>query len=148
MEKRLTKEAEGAQVRPKRTPLGSRNVLAVASRPGYHRAWISDSLTSRPSIFDCLAAGYTFVEDPVKVGDSTINSANPTATAVSRPGGRGVTLLLMEQLQEYYDADRAAEEASIRELEMSMYRPSSDGGYGKVKKKDTHSPQSPIELTE
>ena len=147
MEKRLTKEAVGTQERPKRTPLGSRNVLAVASRPGYHRAWISDSLTSRPSIHDCLAAGYTFVADPVKVGDSTVNSANSMVTAVSRPGGRGTTLYLMEQLQEYYDADRTEEEVRIRELEMSMYQPNKDGGYGKVKKKDTESSDQPIELT-
>ena len=143
MEKRTTREAEGTQVRPKRTPLGARNVLAVADRPGYHRVWVSDSPSIRQSISAYEEAGYTFVEDPLKVGDPSVNSGKKLVSAVSRPGGMGVTLYLMEIQEEYYREDQKAQEEKIRSRERYMFDPRSiEGGYGKVGRKTNTSEHS------
>lgn len=140
MEKRINREAEGTQERPKRTPLGSRNVLAVPDRPGYHRVWVSDSSSIRTTIADYEAAGYTFVNDSLKVGDNYANSGNPIVSAVSRPGGKGVTLYLMEVSEEYYKDDIRRQEESIRKTEDQMFSPRSiEGGYGTVHHKDNES---------
>ena len=134
MEKRSNREVEATQERPGRTPLGSRNVLTVAKRKGYHRVWVSNSDGIRPAIEDYKLAGYTFVEDIEKVGDKTVNSANSIATAVSRAGGRGITLYLMEIKQEWKDADDRAEQEKIREQEIQMFTPEKTGGqYGSAR---------------
>jgi len=134
MEKRTNREVDAAQERPGRTPLGSRNVLTVAKKPGFHRVWVSNSDGIRPAIEDYKLAGYTFVEDSVKVGDKTVNSADPISTAVSRAGGRGITLFLMEIRQDWKDADDRVEQEKIREQETQMFSPDSRGGqYGSAK---------------
>lgn len=134
MEKRSNREVEGAQERPGRTPLGSRNVLTVAKRPGFHRVWVSNSDGIRPAIEDYKLAGYTFVTDDAKVGDKSVNSADPIATAVSRAGGRGITLYLMEIRQEWKDADDRAEQDKVRQTEVEMFTPNKQGGeYGSAK---------------
>ena len=143
MKVRETIKEEGVQARPKRTPLGSRNVLAVPDRPGYHRVWVSDSTSIRPSIAAYEEAGYTFVTDPMKVGDNYANSGNPIVSAVSRPGGKGVTLYLMEVLNEYYAEDQKLQEEKIRQKEKDMFDPRSiASGYGKVQRKDNNSESS------
>lgn len=146
MEKRSNRKDEAAQERPARTPLGARNVLTVPERDGYHRCWVSDSptLPVGSTLHDYISAGYMFVADDkkIKVGDSSINAANPMSTAVSRPSGR-YTLYLMEVLQEYYDADRKAEQDEIRQNEVDMFQPMSDGGYGDVKGKVTNKADFP-----
>ena len=143
MEKRTTREAEGTQVRPKRTPLGARNVLAVADRPGYHRVWVSDSPSIRSSIAAYEEAGYTFVNDPLKVGDKYANSGNTIVSAVTRPGGGGINLYLMEIQEEYYKEDLKAGEEKIRRREHDMFNPRSiPGGYGNVRHKDNASETS------
>lgn len=143
MEKRSNRQVETAQERPSRTPLGSRNILTVVKRPGYHRVWVSDSTSIRPSLEDYKLAGYTFVEDETKVGDNSVNAANPIASAVSRPGGRGITLYLMEIKQEWKDADDREEQERIRKTENDMLRPNQDGGYGKVIRRDSHKEDQP-----
>jgi hypothetical protein len=136
MEKRNDREAQGAQERPARTPLGTRNVLTVPDRPGYHRLWVSDSPSIRTTIADYEAAGYIFVTDKTKVGDNYANSGNTITSAVSRPGGRGVTLYLMEVLNEYYEDDLRLQEEKISGNEEQMFSPRSiEGGYGKTQKK-------------
>ena len=143
MKVRETIKEEGVQARPKRTPLGSRNVLAVPDRPGYHRVWVSDSASIRPSIAAYEEAGYTFVKDPMKVGDNYANSGNPIVSAVSRPGGKGVTLYLMEILNEYHAEDQKLQEEKIRQKEKDMFDPRSiASGYGKVQRKDNTSESS------
>lgn len=134
MEKRQNREAEAGQERPGRTPLGSRNVLTVQKRPGFHRVWVSNSDGIRPAIEDYKLAGYTFVQDDAKVGDKSVNAADPFATTVSRAGGRGVTLYLMEIRQEWKDADDRAEQEKIRLQELDMFTPNKQGGeYGSAK---------------
>jgi hypothetical protein len=108
----------------------------VPDRPGYHRLWVSDSPSIRTTIADYEAAGYTFVNDPTKVGDNYVNSGNPIVSAVSRPGGRGATLYLMEVLEEYYEEDLRIQEEKTSTHEEQMFSPRSiEGGYGKTQKK-------------
>jgi hypothetical protein len=132
---RETREKQVEAVRPKRTPLGSRNLLTVENQePGFHYAWVSDSDVIPGGVQKFLDAGYTFVLDPkLAVGDQSANNTmTGIGSAVSRNGGRGVTLYLMRILQEYYDEDAAAMEAQIKQQELDMRRPG-EGGYGKLK---------------
>ena len=118
--------------RPKRYPLGARREFEIENRPGWHRAWISDSPTLPGGIQAYLDAGYTFVTDPTKVGEPSVNTVEGVGTAVSRNGGQGITLYLMEIPQEWYDEDRQTEEDARKELEGTMFNPK-EGEYGKVK---------------
>jgi len=141
--KRETREQGTDVARPKRTPLGTRNVLTVQTRPGYHRVWVSDSPSIRIGVADYESAGYTFVDEDIEVGDNSVNAAQKVTRRVTRPGGKGVTLYLMEQNLADYEADRAAEQEKIRQTEKEMFDSRSiEAGYGKIRTKDNHSESS------
>ena len=145
MEKRESRQAETAQARPARTPLGTRNILTVSSRPGYHRCWVGDSTSQRPSMEDYVAAGYTYVEESLSVGDNAANAGSTVLSRVTRPGGQGVTLYLMEIKEEYYLEDQKIMENTIKEQEAQMFDARLiEGGYGtakqKVNQKDFNTP--------
>lgn len=133
MEKRTVRQMETALARPKRTPLGSRNILKVEPRAGYHRVWVSDSSSLRPQLVDYIEAGYTYVEAPTIVGDKSANMGEPVLSRVTRPGGQGVMLYLLEIPEEYYQEDQKLAEDKIRDKELQMFDPKSiDAGYGHV----------------
>jgi hypothetical protein len=138
MEKRIDRSTEGAQVRPPRTPIGTRNILTTEKRPGFHRVWVSDSPSLRIKLQDYEAAGYTYVEDDIKVGDDRANSGQKVSSKVTRPGGQGTMLFLMEIPEEYYQDDIKSQDAKLREKEAQMFSPKSiEGGYGSTKSKQS-----------
>jgi len=128
-------EAEVKKER-KRVPLHGRMNLTIDNeRPGWHRCWVAEDPTRPGDVKRYQAAGYTFVEDPsMMVGDPTVNAATPFGSVVTRNGGLGVTLYLMEIPQEWYDEDRAAEEEERKAVEAQIFNPDRDGGqYGTIK---------------
>ena len=134
MEKRIDRQAEGAQVRPPRTPIGTRNILTTPKHPGFHRVWVSDSPSLRVRLSDYEAAGYTFVEDDIKVRDNRANSGEKVSSKVTRPGGQGTMLFLMEIPEEYYQEDIKLQDDKLREKEAQMFSPKSiEGGYGSTR---------------
>lgn len=136
MEQRTTRQAQASQERAKRTPLGTRNILTVQHRPGFHRVWVSDSPSLRTKLADYEAAGYTYVEENLQVGDTKANSGDKVSSRVTRQGGQGTMLYLMEVPEEYYKEDLEAQEAKIKEKEHQMFSPKSiEAGYGTAKTK-------------
>ena len=119
-------------VRPKRVPLHGRRILTIDNEePGWHYAWVSDSEHVPGGLKKFLEAGYQFVTDPTKVGDSTVNDSGNVGSVVTRNGGRGVTLYLMRIPEEYFNEDMDAMETERQLQEQEMFVPNTDEGqYG------------------
>jgi hypothetical protein len=131
---RETRQQQIEEKRPRRSlnDIGA-NILTVDNQePGYHYYWASDSQDIPGGIKRFLDAGYTFVTDPTKVGDPTVNQSSGIGSAVSINGGRGTRLYLMRIPLEWYNEDQQKMEDQIKELEMTMRQPK-EGEYGKVK---------------
>jgi len=119
--------------RPKRVPLGTRNVLRYPARPGYHRHVINDV---DDNILIHEQAGYTVVQKKdLPSGDPRAGDASQMGMPVSKEVGGGVKGVLMEIPQEWYDEDQKARQDKITADESAMKRSKGDieGGYGEVK---------------
>lgn len=113
--------------RPKRTPLGERNILTVGNkRKGFNQRWIND-VDDR--IERAKAAGYTPVMRPTEVGDPRAGAATQVGDIVRKPVGGGITAVLMEIPDEYYQEDQAAKEAEIKSKERSLLSEAKDGEF-------------------
>lgn len=119
--------------RPKRIPLGTRNVLRYPERPGYHRRVFNDV---EDRILRAQQAGYEIVQqsdlppgDPRRLGD-----ASQMGKGVSKQVGLGVKGVLMEIPLEYYEADQKAKQDRVdrRFAAMKQENSGADGTYGKV----------------
>lgn len=133
---RESRKEELETVRPVRTPLHGRRILTTdEERPGKHCCWVSDSDALPGGIQRFLDAGYTHVpKSGMKIGDPTVNDSRGVGSVVTRNGGRGVTLYLMEIDQEFYDADMQAMEDERLAVEAQIFDPNiGEGQYG-VKK--------------
>jgi hypothetical protein len=130
---RSNRKDEVEAVRPKRVPLHGRRVLSIDfEEPGYHYAWVSDSDLMPGGIKKFLDAGYEFVKEPTKVGESTVNDSGNIGSTVSRNGGQGVTLHLMRIPEEYYNEDNQLMEDERLAQEAQILTPDFDAGqYGK-----------------
>lgn len=124
-------EVKAAQ-KPKRTPMGRRNVLTVTGLDdeNFHNHFFLDA---GDRLYRCLEAGYEFVTKGGKtVGDSTVESARGTDSLVTKGTG-GQRLFLMRIPMELYLADQAAKQLEIENLEAETRQLSkADGRYGKV----------------
>lgn len=113
--------------RPKRTPLGERNLLTVGNkRQGFRQRWIND-VDDR--IARAEAAGYTAVMRPTQVGDPKAGAATQVGDIVRRPVGGGITAVLMEIPDEYYQEDQAAKEAKVKDTERSLLSEAKEGEF-------------------
>ena len=116
--------------RPKRIPLGTRNVLRYPDRPGYHRHVINDV---DDNILVKQQAGYEIVQKKdLPSGDPRAGDASQMGMPVSKGVGHGVKGVLMEQPIEFYNEDQKVRQDKIKADESAMKQPSSEGGYGKV----------------
>lgn len=110
--------------RPKRTPLGQRNLLTIGNkRKGFNQRWIND-VDDR--IERAKAAGYTPVMRPTEVGDQRAGAATQVGDIVKRPVGGGITAVLMEIPDKYHQEDQAAKEAKLKETERSLLSEAND----------------------
>ena len=96
--------------RPKRTPLGQRNVMTFKQRPGYVRRLFND-VNSR--LADAEDAGYTFVMDHSADTSHEGVIRNTKEGAVSKRVGGGITGYLMEIPEEFYVEDQAAKQRRV-----------------------------------
>lgn len=128
---------EGAQRanRPKRTPLGMRNVLAADQRDGFVRRWVND-VDGR--IERAKEAGYAPVLKPADAADPRAGASSQVGSAVDKNVGGGVRAVLMEIPREFYEEDKAAKQAIVDRSEAGLARQSGikgqqyGGVYGKV----------------
>lgn len=118
--------------RPKRVPLGTRNVLTAPERQGYVRRFVNDE-ADRVARFE--AAGYNIVREQVEVGDPKAGKNSQIGSVVRPNVGSGKTAVLMEIKEEYYKEDQEAQQRRVDEGERDMrtnLNSGRDGTYGKV----------------
>lgn len=115
-----------AKNRPKRTPVGQRNILTTDQRPGYVRRWVND-VDGRLAMFE--EAGYEAVRTPTQVGDPAAGNASQVGSVVRKPVGGGVDAVLMEIPVEYYDEDQAAKEQHLKAGEGGLLGEAKGAGY-------------------
>lgn len=114
--------AESAN-RPKRTPLGLRNVLTAETRDGYVRRWFNDT---DDRIERAKEAGYTeVIKSSAKVGDEMAGADSQMGSLVSKSVGGGMRAVLMEIPEEFYREDQEAKQERVDAREAGL-RPRSD----------------------
>lgn len=134
----MSPNREGAQRanRPKRTPLGMRNVLAAEQREGYVRRWVND-VDDR--LLRAEAAGYKTVLKPADLSDPKAGAGTQVGSAVAKSVGAGVRAVLMEIPREFYEEDQAAKQRNVDRREAGIGRQQGvkgqqyGGVYGEVK---------------
>lgn len=124
------KDATRAKDRPKRIPIGTRQVLAARERPGFHRRWVNDVGDRIQQFID---AGYTTVSGEVNnTSDDSAQTPSKLGNTVRRMVGENVYAVLMEIPQEFYDEDQTLKQERVDEVEAS-YDPNrqiTERGYG------------------
>ena len=113
--------------RPKRIPLGTRNVLTAPKREGYVRRFVNDTPGRIKQFED---AGYSVVRDNIEIGDPKAGKGNKVGSAVSKPVGGGTKGVLMEIKKEWYQEDQKAKQDVILEGERDMKRQLNSGANG------------------
>lgn len=133
----MSKEVSAQRAnRPKRTPLGMRNVLTAEARPGYVRRWVND-VDDR--LERAKAAGYAPVLTPTQVGDPRAGADSQMGSLVAKQVGGGTRAVLMEIPDEYYREDQEAKQARVNRTEEGLSRQPGikgqqyGGVYGNVK---------------
>ena len=122
-----------ASARPRRVPIGERNILTVVGKePGYTYRIVNDT-GDRISQF--LDAGYELVDaKDVRVGDKRVNSATAEGTKAQVSVGNGLKAYVMRIKDEFYLEDQAAKAAHVDRLEQAIKNQTASGkvDYGKV----------------
>jgi hypothetical protein len=122
-----------AKVRKNRTPInGPRNILnpGVELDPSLHYCWVNDD--DKGSVQKYLDAGYEFVMSSAEIGETTPDRpVDNTESVVWKNVGNGVVAYFMAIQKEWYEEDRAAENAERKAMMAEHYRQGTqfDGSY-------------------
>jgi hypothetical protein len=122
-----------AKKRPKRVPIGTRNILKYPKRPGYRRRVVNDT-EDRIKIFK--DAGYEIVQNKsLPTGDPRAGDASQMGMPVAKNVGGGMKGVLMEIPEEWYVEDQKAKQDKIKAQEAAMRDQNYgvEGGYGGMK---------------
>ena len=129
-------EAEGGWAletkRPKRIPLGTRNVLRYPKRAGYVRRIVND-VEDRVMRFQ--QAGYEVVQKKdLPSGDPRAGDASQMGMPVAKSVGNGVKGVLMEIKEEWYLEDQKRKQTGVSAQEQSMKQSKGgvEGAYGDI----------------
>lgn len=129
----MSKTAASASAqRPRRTPIGGRNVLTVQGKdPNFVYRIVNDS---GDRIQQFLGAGYELVEaSTVQVGDKRVNAATPVGSKAQVSVGKGEKAFVMRISKEFYDEDQLAKKVYVDKLEQSIKQTASNSAdYGKL----------------
>jgi hypothetical protein len=103
---------------------GLRDFLSVLNQdPNYVYRLAADN-PARPGRVEHLQElGYEVVQDKdVELGEPTVDrrTKQKLGSAVTRPGGSGITLVLMRQRREWWEEDQAFKQAKVDALEEAM----------------------------
>jgi hypothetical protein len=119
--------------RPKRTAIGTRNVLTVDKKdPDYEYRFVNDQN-------DRVAAFTQNGWEPVraadaKIGDKRVEQASPEGSVAVASVGNGVKSVLMRIPKDWYKEDQAAKQVEIDRLEQTMKEEAHrEGNYGSIK---------------
>jgi len=130
-------EPKTEEKRPKRVPIGTRNVLTAPTRHGYKRRFVNidEEKEGWDRIERFQGAGYSIVEGDVEIGNKRVAEASQIGKAVIRSVGGNVKGVLMEIKEDWFDEDQAEKQGRITEQEKSMTRTEQNPGegmYGKI----------------
>ena len=114
-----------AQGRPKRVPIGTRNVLTYPPIPGYVTRVVNDT---EDRIQRFKEAGYEVVTSDELLGDRACGAAGSVGSEVSKPVGGGRRGVLMKIKEEFYKEDQAAKQKEVDEKEASLWRQAKEQG--------------------
>jgi hypothetical protein len=118
--------------RPKRIPLGTRNVLKYPERPGYKRRVVND-VEDRIQRFQ--QAGYEIVQKKdLPSGDPRAGDASQMGMPVAKNVGNGVKGVLMEIKEEWYKEDQVRKQTGVsaQEAAMKQNKGGVEGAYGDI----------------
>lgn len=122
-----------ASARPRRTPIGQRNVLSVEGKePGYRYRVVNDT---GDRVAQFLNAGYELVDAAsVRIGDKRVQQTSAEGTKAQVSVGNGTKAYVMRIKEEYYKEDQDQKQAHVNRLEESIKTQVSSGkaDYGKV----------------
>ena len=118
--------------RPKRTAIGTRNVLTVDRKePGYEYRFVNDT-NDRVEAFSQNGWDVVRAQD-AKIGDKRVERATPEGSVATASVGGGQKAVLMRIPSEWYKEDQAAKQAEIDRLEQTMKEEAHrEGNYGNI----------------
>lgn len=132
-DEKLTRERPA---RRQRTPIGTGNVLVAEQRPGYVRRFVNDT-NGRVERF--IAAGYEPVHSAsADLSNGRMKPSSMGDSVIRKPVGGGISAVLMEIPEEFYEEDQAAKQRDVDRIEASLQpripagQTSSEGQYGHV----------------
>lgn len=118
------------ETRPKRVPIGKRNVLSAAPEEGYEQRFVND-VEDRIEVFE--QAGWE-VAPKTAVGDEMVGNESSVGGKTTKNVGGGVTAVLMRKRKDWFDEDYAEKQREIDDQEKGLIRQTQkDGHYGKIK---------------
>jgi len=118
-EEEVKMEEQKKAKRPKRIPLGSRNVLTAAHTEGYVERFVNDT-ERRIQMFE--DAGWEVVTGPEKAGDEYAGNTRLPGGAVTKPVGHGIVAVLMRKRKDWYDEDMAEKQKAVDATEAGLTR--------------------------
>ena len=117
--KPITESEPKKAKRPKRIPLGSRNVLTAPHTEGYVERFVNDT-ERRIQMFE--DAGWEVVTGPEKAGDEYAGNTRLPGGAVTKPVGHGIVAVLMRKRKDWYDEDMAEKQKAVDATEAGLTR--------------------------
>lgn len=128
-----TKEAiaKAPAGRPKRTPIGQRNVLTVSGmEQGFAYRFVNDT---GDRVQEFLDNGWEKVPAKnVRVGDKRIGTVGPEGADATASVGQGTKAYLLRIRDDWYAEDQAAKQAQVNASEEATREKALDGNYGKL----------------
>jgi len=133
LERDETRQGTRIPVASNRAPLVVRNF----DHDNFAGRWVDDR-DDRIAMF--LDAGYEFVPKSVKNSsvDKTVDSSSGLDSRMTKPGGKGKTLYLMQLPKKFFNEDQLAKQKEIDDTERAIYDPGAGGAvdenvdYGQV----------------
>lgn len=129
-----TRKAQVEATKPKRVPMGHRNVLKIKGLTDnelFHYHLFNDV---EDRLYRALEAGYAFVsKEGLEIGDKNIDSVRGTDSIMKKNVGGGLTAYLMRIPMEFYKEDQKAKQDQVAALEREIKKPAIEGGFGGVK---------------
>jgi hypothetical protein len=126
--------AKAPERRPRRTALGTRNILTVSGKEaGYHYRIVNDA---GDRIQEFLDNGWEVVKrEDVRIGDKRLGApSSAEGSAATAAVGRGMTGYVLRIREDWYNEDQAAKQDAVNQQEAAITDdPLKEAGtYGKL----------------
>ena len=125
-----TTAPSGTPERPKRTPIGTRQILSVTGKDDdFHYRIVNDT---GDRIAQFTEAGYELVDAAShRIGDKRVNAASPEGSKAQVSVGKGDKAFLMRIPKEWYKEDQTLKQEEVNRQEQAI-KQNPGGDYGKL----------------